>query len=97
MLKKCQAAIAQGNLDAIRTIVDTPTGWQNDYDGYENAKREYQLVLQEEAKLQKALQNTRKFSTGVGQEVSAIVAGVISGLIIISFAFFQFLNNATLW
>ena len=97
LTKKVSGLASKGDLSDMVGLIDSPEVWNQDYNGFEAARQEYKRIKAEAEKLEHDLLDPARYSRGMGQEVSAIVAGVISGLIIIAFAFMQLLNNATLW
>jgi hypothetical protein len=87
--KKVGKLKSSGDINKILDIVDSPKLWKADTDGYIQAVREYRALKSEILEISTGLDKPEQFSKGMGQNISAIVSGILSVIIIIGFLLMQ--------
>lgn len=86
---KNQAAkiVSKGNLSEFSAYVDNDATWKNDLGSFKAAMEEYKNLRLEGVRVKQKLEHPEVFSKEIGQEIAAIASGILSGLIILAFAF----------
>lgn len=79
-----------GDIVKIVTILDHNETWQKDFTAFRKAMDEYAELEQENAELEHKMKKPETFGKDTGREVAAIISGMLSGVIILAFAFMHF-------
>lgn len=88
MMKKYAAQIAaKGDLIELSAYVDNDITWKNDLSKFTSAMQEYRKLRIESEQINYKLSRPELFGKDVGQEIAAVASGVLSGIIILVFAF----------
>lgn len=79
-----------GDLGKIIALFDNPATYQNDFQDFRRAMRDYFDMEQECEDINRQLVNEKSYGLETGRKVAVMVAGVISGIIIAATAFSSF-------
>lgn len=90
MKEKVDKLAKSGDLIKIVTVLDHNETWQRDFIAFRKAMDEYSDLSQENIELEHKMKKPEVFGRDTGREVAAIVAGLLSGIIILAFAFMHF-------
>ena len=82
-----------GEIVTIAALLDNRETITNDHANYRVAMQEFLDLRREYSSLEVKLENPDTFGKETGREIAAIVAGLLSGLIILTFCFLFFLNK----
>ncbi len=92
--KKIEKMKEEGDLVKMITLLDKNDIKQRDFLNFRKAMEEYRALGEENLELRKKMENPEIFGKETGQEIAAIVSGVLAGIIILSFAFMHFTEAA---
>ncbi len=92
--KKMDKLTAAGDLGKMVTVLDNPDVRQRDFLNFKKAMQEYRELNEEDADLKRKLENPETFGRETGQEVAAIISGLLAGTVILAFAFMHFTETA---
>ena len=91
MREKVQKSVEKvkggGDLGLLAKAIDDDAVWKSDLGEFKRAIEEYKHLKKEALSVQDKLKNPDRFGKEDGQEIAAVVSGVISGIIILAFAF----------
>ena len=93
---KVNKMAASGDISKMAAILDNPKTAQDDTRLYNEARMDYFKLREEKAKLEAQLVDPEILKSGLGREVAAIVSCVLSGVIVLFFAFMFFANGSPL-
>lgn len=93
MKKRMKQLGEAGDLMQIALMFDDFETLQNDFEGFKLALEEHYRLRQEAAQLERQLETPELYSRAPGREAAAILSGVLSGLIVLGFAFLYFMNK----
>lgn len=79
-----------GDLVKIVTLLDDPELKQRDFLEFKKAMEEHRELSGEDAELKHKMDKPETFGRETGQEVAAIVSGLLAAIIILTFAFMHF-------
>jgi len=88
--KKMDKLKTTGDIVKIITILDDNDLKQRDFIGFKAAMEEYRELVVEDDELKRKMEKPETFGRDTGQEVAAIVSGLLGAIIILAFAFLQF-------
>lgn len=91
--KKLTKYRKSGDLTKILHLLDDRSAIEDDNTAFKYAMYEYQSLRSEAIKLQMRLDDRDVFGKGTGQEISAIVSGLIASIIIFAFTLIYFAQN----
>ncbi|MCB9990813.1 MAG: serine/threonine protein kinase [Rhodospirillales bacterium] len=83
-----------GDLVKIITLLDNNEMRQRDFVNFKKAMDEYADLREEDAELKHKLEKPETFGRETGQEVAAVVSGLLAGVFILAFAFMHFTQTA---
>ena len=90
MKDKIDKLAKTGDIVKIVTVLDHNETWQKDFIAFRKAMDEFSDLSQENIELEHKMKKPDTFGRDTGREVAAIVAGLLSGVIILAFAFMHF-------
>lgn len=79
-----------GDLVKMITLLDDNELRQRDFLGFKKAMEEYRALTKENEELKRKMEKPETFGRDTGQEVAAIVSGILAAVVILTFAFMHF-------
>lgn len=79
----------KGDLSAIEQMFDHVQALHIDNQGFRQSMQHYALLKEEHARLEHELANNPKYGYNAGHQAAALVAGIVSTLIILCYIFFK--------
>ena len=80
----------EGDLGKIVSVLDDNDIKQADFLSFKKAMQEYNDLRNEETELTRKMEKPEHFGRDTGQEVAAVVSGVLAGIVVLAFAFLHF-------
>ncbi|HTK85204.1 MAG TPA: hypothetical protein VL625_08970, partial [Patescibacteria group bacterium] len=94
MHKRMEHLAEAGDLMQIALMFDDFETLQNDFEGFKLALEEYYRLRGEAAQLERQIETPELYSRAPGREAAAILSGILSGIIILGFAFLYFFSKS---
>lgn len=90
---KVQKLVERGKISKIVAQIESGQTITSDWDMYGKARVEYHRLRVENEALSDRLANPDKFRAGIGREIAAVASCILSGVVIIFFAFMFFIKG----
>lgn len=88
--KKVERLKEHGDLGKIVALFDNPITYQDDFVGFREAMRHYFELEQEGVDIEYAMRDEANYGRDTGRQVAAMVAAVITGIVILATVFSSF-------
>lgn len=93
--ERIEKVVDSGDLMKLAAILDSPDVIQKDLVAFKKAMNTYSELQEDLEMLEKRLEKPETFGQKTGQEVAAIFAAIISGIMICGFALYFFMNGGS--
>ena len=87
MKKNITTFAAEGNITKMSSLLSNTDVASKDFKGFKLAMKEYYDLKVEAEKLSRKLDDPKNFGIATGQEASAVIASLISAIIILAVGF----------
>lgn len=88
--KKMEKLKESGDISKVVSLFDSVQIAQQDFNDFRKAMREYHDLREEHETLETKMSKAQEYGRDTGQEVAAIVSGVLAGIMILAFSFLYF-------